>query len=306
MWPFSPSEAQKREAARKERFRLRSIRKPTPVGVPPESVRLRHDETELLEELRQLMREKSWDPPALYLKCFMRSWALPHGVETAGEEMVKAMEFRKKMNVDTILDTDFDKEHLLNTLWPKYFYGKDKYGHPVLYHIAPDGKDEIFSHFTKENIEKMHIRMMERGNKMLEKWSEETGVETYRYTQVYDVAKIGMYYRKYMDPIKWVMNDISQMLYPDTVCRIFIVNAPAVFRMVWSVIKCWFCDDMKERMIILDASYLEKLTEHIDLTEIPPHFGGLGKNAPIPGCWSPSGNEWPLPMQGKQEAAGLR
>merc|ERR1719461_2187809 len=97
--------------------------------------------------------------------------------------------------------------------------------------------------------------MMERGNKMLREWSKRDGRQIYRYTQVYDVANIGMYYsgphgRKHLDPIKWVMNDISQMLYPDTVVKIFIVNAPAVFRMVWSVINLWFSDDMKERMSI--------------------------------------------------------
>merc|ERR1712003_569921 len=113
----------------------------------------------------------------------MRSWALPYGVETAAKEMLKAMEFRRDRKVDSILDEPFEEEHLINTVWPKYFYGKDKHGHPVLYHVAPEGNNEVFSHFTKEKIEKMHIRMMERGNKMLREWSKKDGRQIYRYTQ---------------------------------------------------------------------------------------------------------------------------
>lgn len=72
--------------------------------------------------------------------------------------------------------------------------------------------------------------------------------------------------------------DISHLLatnYPEVVDRIYVLNAPSYYNAIWGLIKKFIDPVTAEKLVIVSpAEVLEKLSEDIDLENIPKVFGG--------------------------------
>jgi hypothetical protein len=78
---------------------------------------------------------------------------------------------------------------------------------------------------------------------------------------------------QFTGPIRSQIN-IDQYYYPESLQTLYIINAPFVFRMLWSVIKPWLHPLTAARIKILGSDYLKSLQEIIDDDQIPKYHGG--------------------------------
>ena len=78
-----------------------------------------------------------------------------------------------------------------------------------------------------------------------------------------------------------------------------LINSPFIFSAVWSIVKVWIDDKVRENVMILGGGYYKELTKYIDEDMIPECFGG--KNS-FCGCVSTS----PYVMEGKPERPVFR
>ena len=73
-----------------------------------------------------------------------------------------------------------------------------------------------------------------------------------------------------------VIDDESN-LFPDTLHKMFIINAPLPFRLAWKIISNFVHPITVEKIQILGHDYLKKVTKDIDITQLPPSYKGKGK-----------------------------
>ncbi|KAI9318232.1 CRAL-TRIO domain-containing protein, partial [Dichotomocladium elegans] len=92
--------------------------------------------------------------------------------------------------------------------------------------------------------------------------------------------------------------DIIQAYYPETLHRMYIVNAPAVLHTIWKIIKPWLEQRTADKVTILSHSETPKvLLEYIAPENLPSFLGGSCTCEGVPGGCVPStvmGNVPPL------------
>ena len=71
---------------------------------------------------------------------------------------------------------------------------------------------------------------------------------------------------------------IDNVIYPETLGKMFIVNAPWILMTVWQTIKGWLDKNTVEKIEILKANEMNKLQEFISPTNLPVAYGGICKD----------------------------
>ena len=77
----------------------------------------------------------------------------------------------------------------------------------------------------------------------------------------------------------------DETYYPETLKKVFIINAPMYFTAVWTVVKPWLDPVVLSKIEILGTNYLPSLLNMIDIEEIPVELGGKKVVE-----WAPPGN----------------
>jgi len=75
--------------------------------------------------------------------------------------------------------------------------------------------------------------------------------------------------------------------YPDMLKRLIVINAPAIFPIIWAVTKPLISAATRNKMAILSKhNYADVLLKHIDKSELPKCYGGdLVDGDGDPNCW---------------------
>ena len=78
-----------------------------------------------------------------------------------------------------------------------------------------------------------------------------------------------------MEYIKWFSKTSSE-LFPGTIHKTFIINAPLTFQVIWKIIKQFVDKNAAEKTVILGKDYLKEMTKYMNIRMIPKAFGGEG------------------------------
>lgn len=247
---------------------------------PEESLPLNEEEKQAMEKLRNGL-------PAELLVCvddgmltrFVRGyWQEKDREEKTLSTLISALEWRKTVNADSICEKPLGREREWMSYWPYDFIGFDKRGHPVYYErTAFFDPSKFLKAFTVEEITQYHVQMQETMSWIKEKQTRESGYLTYKGVIIMDLQDLG---RKHLSSsftgtIKSIVNS-DQYYYPETLYKFFIVNAPLLFKMLWSVVRPWLHPITQKRITICGGTkdYLPKLKELMDENEIPAYLGG--------------------------------
>jgi hypothetical protein len=63
--------------------------------------------------------------------------------------------------------------------------------------------------------------------------------------------------------------------YPERMDKIVIINVPAAFGMIWSIVAPMLDRNVRERISIFRGNYYDALVELIEPENIPTQYGGL-------------------------------
>jgi len=188
---------------------------------------------------------------------------------------------REDYNLETILNKPLANEEAYMNAWRCYIYGYDKQGHPVLY-------DEIGScDITKvekafeNNIERLRqfrFRFMQRLANGKRIQSDKYNVLIYKHVMVMDCSGFSMAHfgQQYRNLVKEVIGD-EQHLFPETLYKLFIINAPLPFRMIWKILSTFIDPITVQKISVLGSSFLDELKQVVPLDQIPKKYGGTGK-----------------------------
>ena len=196
-------------------------------------------------------------------------------IAAAIEMYLNMLKWRKENNIDGMLNTPDPNEHIFGCICPHAHHGFDKDGHPVYFERTGLVRVPNMLKFMEEkDIAHRHTRYMEHVIRRMIQSSQKLGRYIGKQVVVYDMS--GLSYKvdtAGMRVFKQTSN-VDQNYYPESLHRMFIINAPMSFRAIWAMVRPFLDPVTQKKVEIMGHKYLDRLREFIDESNIPVLYGG--------------------------------
>ncbi|XP_030846870.1 SEC14-like protein 2 [Strongylocentrotus purpuratus] len=163
--------------------------------------------------------------------------------------------------------------------------------------LKPEHDDVLLLKFLRAR--KFDLKRTEKMLKMDIKWREENKVSTIfdwykiperglKHTEgslmIFDMENLGVHHlwKPAIDMfIKTAV--IAEQHYPELIYRLFIIRAPKIFPVTYSLVKPFLREDTRKKIQVLGSNWKEVLLKQIDPDQLPVYWGGTKTD--------PDGNE---------------
>ena len=204
-------------------------------------------------------------------------------------KLEKFLKWRKKKNLNRIFETDF--KELLKIL-NRGKYNIDKKGRPIIINQLGNFKPELFlEKFKFEDLEDFLIKMYEQlfyivfpicskiANKKIDKVFVIMDLKGVQLKKIFNSDFRGVLKK---------LTKATSAYFPETLGKVFILNAPFYFRFIWKIVQYWIDEKTRTRFEIFSGNGEKALKEMIDERDLPVFLGGKceEKLQDEPGPWN--------------------
>jgi len=198
----------------------------------------------------------------------------------------------------------------VSELWPSYACGADRAGH--ILHVESLKHVRVKELRTTLKLDMMlahRARCHESLLRMRARESRARGRVLYKGIYVLDLSGLSMSYLK-PSWIKWLKPVIAQgtEFYPETLWRMYLVNAPAAVKVLWKIVKIWLDPETLKKIGIYGGPKKFRpamIKDGVDPDALPTWLGGKGATplVPLPVCMDADGggggdddgdDDWPV------------
>lgn len=206
------------------------------------------------------------------------------------------LEWRKNFGTDTIMqDFNFKELNEVQQYYPHGYHGVDKDGRPV--YIERLGMIDIDMLLQVTNVDRFVKYQVQEFERSLSIRFPACSVAANKHidssTTILDVQGLGLMSLTgpVVEFIK-VVQKVDSDNYPETLRRMFIINAGSGFKMIWNVVKPLLDPETTSKIQVLGSNYKSKLLEVIDESELPQFLGGVCTCATERGCLRSDKGPW--------------
>nr|XP_043630962.1 phosphatidylinositol/phosphatidylcholine transfer protein SFH3-like [Erigeron canadensis] len=209
------------------------------------------------------------------------------------------IQWRKEYGTDTIMeDFDFKERDEVLQYYPQGHHGVDKDGRPVyIERLGMVDATKLMQATTLERYIKYHVMEFERT--FIDKFPA-CSIAAKRHvdqsTTILDVQGVGLKsMNKSARELIQSLQSIDGNNYPETLCRMYIINAGSGFRLLWNTVKSFLDPKTTSKINVLGNKFQSKLLEIIDASELPDFLGGTCTCSSKGGCMRSDRGPWQDP-----------
>ncbi|XP_060563038.1 retinal-binding protein-like isoform X4 [Ruditapes philippinarum] len=212
-----------------------------------------------------------------YEDFYLRKWLKARGFDiNKAEQMFRnSVAYKTKMKVETLM-AEFETPEVIKNYLTGGFCGHDKEGSPIrveLYgHLDLKG---IMASVKKSDLEKTKILQCEHTVLDWERQSKKLGKRVDGLTVIFDMEGVTtkMMWRPGLQMYLHLVK-ILEDNYPEMLKRMFVINAPLIFPVLYKLARPLISDEMRNKIHVLGATYTDTLLQYIDADQLPAFLGG--------------------------------
>ncbi|XP_012939201.2 retinal-binding protein [Aplysia californica] len=186
-----------------------------------------------------------------------------------------SMAYREKMKVDTLL-SDYEPPEVLKKYLTGGTCGYDKDGSPVRVELYGhlDMKGLMYS-ARKADMERVKLKQCEAHVRDWAVMSKKLNKRVDGLTVIFDMDGVSskMLWRPGLQMYLHLVRVLEDN-YPEMLKRMFVINAPRIFPILYKICRPLVSDDTKNKIHVLGSDYSSTLLKYIDAEELPAFLGG--------------------------------
>lgn len=232
--------------------------------------KLSSSEAKAMEELKAKLNEETMTDEQTLLR-FLK--AREFNVDNAYRQYMATWEWRKNNDIDNILTMPRPLNEKLKNVLSYGFHKFDKEGRPC--YIEKTGRADVSAlvKLPEDQVIKWHVWNTEKQVEQMKQKSIELKKEITTLDHLHDLGGASLSMRKALSLFTRLVK-LDQEYYPERVGKVFIINTPWVFPVLWKVARSFLDPKTRDKCIVLSSLELNKLLEYFDAEDLPEEYGG--------------------------------